>query len=90
MYNYTKKFFKKSVDIKLVLWYYNIRKKQENKTREVNKMNTIYTDKEYMNQGFSKEECPLIREHDLLVNRFETLTVEERERLMNLSSILKL
>lgn len=53
-------------------------------------MNTIYTDKEYMNQGFSKEECPLIREHDLLMNRLETLTTEERERVMYLSSILGL
>jgi hypothetical protein len=32
-------------------------------------LNTIYTDEEYMAQGFTAEECPKIRRHDELFNQ---------------------
>ncbi len=34
-------------------------------------LNTIYTDEEYMAQGFTAEECPKIRRHDELFNRYQ-------------------
>jgi hypothetical protein len=54
--------------------------------------NTIYTDEEYMAQGFTAEECPKIRRHDELFNRdqkskfynVEPLTKEEREEMYRL------
>jgi hypothetical protein len=33
-------------------------------------LNTIYTDEEYMAQGFTAEECPKIRRHDELFNQY--------------------
>ena len=55
-------------------------------------LNKIYTDKEYMEQGFTKEECPLIRKHDLLFNRYvlEGLTEKERDELEDLRVFLRL
>lgn len=41
--------------------------------------NTICTNEEYMKQGFTKEELPLIKMHDRLFNRFNTLTEDEKE-----------
>ena len=54
--------------------------------------NTIYTDEEYMAQGFTAEECPKIRRHDELFNRdqqsqfynVEPLTKAEREEMFRL------
>ena len=54
--------------------------------------NTIYTDEEYMAQGFTAEERPKIRRHDELFNRdqkskfynVEPLTKEEREEMHRL------
>ena len=34
-------------------------------------LNTIYTDEEYMAQGFTKEEVPMIRKHDELFNKYQ-------------------
>ena len=34
------------------------------------KLNTIYTDAEYIAQGFTAEEAPLIRKHDELFNEY--------------------
>jgi hypothetical protein len=50
------------------------------------KFNTINTDSEYMAQGFSKEEIPLIREHDRLFNLYilGCATEEESERMFYL------
>jgi hypothetical protein len=54
--------------------------------------NTIYTDTEYMAQGFTAEECPKIRRHDELFNRdqlsqfcnVEPLTEAETEEMFRL------
>lgn len=48
------------------------------------KKNTIYTDKEYMAQGFSAFEVPMIRRHDELFNRRDELTDEERNEMYTL------
>ena len=62
-------------------------------------LNKIYTDEEYMAQGFEGWEVPLIRKHDELFNKYELekdndLTEEEKEELINeiyaLAKILKL
>lgn len=37
------------------------------------KYNIIYTDKEYMAQGFTREEVPMIRKHDELYNEYTAL-----------------
>ena len=55
-------------------------------------INKIYTDAEYMAQGFTADECPKIRRHDELFNRWAMceyynvppLTEEENEELDNL------
>ena len=59
--------------------------------------NTIYTLEEYEKQGFTKEESPLAREHDILHNRIvlgECKSMEEyektRARLFELIEILGL
>lgn len=44
------------------------------------KLNTIYTDEEYMAQGFTKEECAKVRRSDELYNKYkleEELSEEE-------------
>lgn len=52
-------------------------------------LNKIYTDEEYMAQGFKAWEVPLIRKHDELFNAYQldkasgTLTEEEREERVN-------
>lgn len=55
-------------------------------------LNKIYTNEEYMKQGFSVEEVPLIREHDLLFNKWqlEGLTEAEDERIDYLVKVLDL
>ena len=55
-------------------------------------LNEICTDAEYMEQGFTIEEVPLIREHDLLFNkwRLEGLTEEENQRMDYLIQYLDL
>jgi GMP synthase PP-ATPase subunit len=70
------------------------REEQTSKRKELKIMyqNTIYTDEEYMAQGFTAEECPKIRRHDELFNRdqkskfynVEPLTKEEREEMYRL------
>ena len=55
--------------------------------------NTIYTDKEYMAQGFTAEEVPMIRRHDILFNQYKRngfLTAEEEAELMHLIKVLKI
>lgn len=39
--------------------------------------NTIFTDKEYMAQGFTHEEVPMVRRSDELFNRRDEWTEEE-------------
>lgn len=52
-------------------------------------LNKIYTDEEYMAQGFKTWEVPLIRKHDELFNKYQLekasdlLTEEEREERVN-------
>ena len=56
-------------------------------------MNTIYTEKEYMEQGFTATEVPMIIAHDLLYNEWvkggkvDTLLAE---RIAELSDKLNL
>lgn len=55
--------------------------------------NTIYTDEEYMAQGFTAEEVPMIRRHDILFNQYKRdgfLTEEEEAELMHLIKVLKI
>lgn len=55
-------------------------------------LNTIYTDKEYMAQGFTAQEVPMIREHDILVNQYLLGEIEEDAlyRIEELANILGL
>lgn len=55
-------------------------------------LNTIYTDKEYMVQGFTAQEVPMIREHDILVNEYQLGEVGEEvlERIEELANMLGL
>ena len=55
-------------------------------------LNKICTDEEYMKQGFSRQEVPLIREHDELFNKWqlEGLTEEEDDRMCYLIEYLGL
>ena len=55
--------------------------------------NKIYTDEEYMAQGFTAEEVPMIRRHDILFNQYKRngfLTAEEEAELMYLIKVLKI
>lgn len=54
--------------------------------------NTIYTDEEYMAQGFTAQEVPMIREHDILFNEYQIGKVgdEVLERIEELANILGL
>lgn len=54
--------------------------------------NTIYTLEEYVAQGFTVEEAPLAREHDILFNlsRDRELTEEEQERFFHIAELLVL
>ena len=55
--------------------------------------NKIYTDEEYMTQGFTAEEVPMIRRHDILFNQYKRngfLTAEEEAELMHLIKVLKI
>ena len=58
-------------------------------------MNKIYTKAEYIAQGFTLEELPLIREHDELVNKvaekgLENMTEIEGQRIEELAEKLGL
>ena len=55
-------------------------------------LNTIYTEKEYMAQGFTAQEVPMIREHDILFNQYQLGEVGEEvlERLEELANMLGL
>lgn len=48
------------------------------------KPNTIDTDEEYMAQGFTAEEVPMIRRHDILHNMANDKTIEEWEEMYEL------
>ena len=55
--------------------------------------NKIFTDEEYMAQGFTAEEVPMIRRHDILFNQYKRegfLPEEEMYELYHLAEILKL
>lgn len=45
------------------------------------KLNTIDTDEEYMAQGFTAEEVPMIRRYDVLHNMANDKTIEEWEEM---------
>lgn len=55
-------------------------------------LNKICTNEEYIQQGFTIEEVPLIREHDKLFNKYvlEGLTKEEYNRMCTLVEFLGL
>lgn len=54
--------------------------------------NKIYSDEEYMKQGFTKEECELVREHDVIFNSVQdgVATEGQRKRMYELANILGL
>ena len=63
------------------------------------KLNTIYTDAEYIAQGFTTKEVPLIRKHDKLFNEYtlkfgeywgDNLTDEQWEEYTELVKVLDL
>lgn len=63
------------------------------------KLNTIYTDAEYIAQGFTAEEVPLIRKHDELFNEYtlkfgdcwgNNLTDKQWEEYVELVKVLDL
>lgn len=55
-------------------------------------MNTIYTIEGYMAQGFTREEAPMVMEHDTLYNRYmaDEISEEEKERMFFLATVLGL
>ena len=55
-------------------------------------LNTIYTNEEYMAQGFTAQEVSMIREHDILFNEYQLGKVGEEalERIEELANILGL
>ena len=56
------------------------------------KYNTDYTTEEYLEQGFTLEEIPLVREHNILfdLDKDGLATEEQRERMFYLIDLLKL
>lgn len=44
------------------------------------KYNTIYTIEEYMNQGFTAEEAPKAKRHDILFNKYIDGIITEEEK----------
>lgn len=52
--------------------------------------NTIYTDNEYMNQGFTMQEVPKVRRHDELFNKGENRTEEETMEMVAIQKELGL
>lgn len=54
--------------------------------------NIIKTFEEYMKEGFTVEEAPLIQEHDILFNKYQDgeCTEAEVERMFDLVEILSL
>lgn len=55
--------------------------------------NKIYTDEEYIAQGFTAEEVPMIRRHDILFNQYKRdgfLNEEEEAEMFRLIEILKI
>ena len=70
---------------------YNKDNKRERKERK-KKMtyNKIYTDAEYMAQGFTKEEVPMIRRHDELFNMWKDGNITEEEKTEMYDLIKKL
>lgn len=54
--------------------------------------NIIKTFEEYMKEGFTAEEAPLIQEHDILFNKYQDgeCTEAEGERMFDLVEILGL
>lgn len=56
------------------------------------KKNTIYTDAEYMAQGFKAWEVPMIRRHDELFNMWVDgiITEEQEEEMVTLQKQLGL
>lgn len=53
-------------------------------------MNTIFTDEEYMAQGFTAEEVPMVRRSDVLFNCRDEWTEEEAEEYYELVTKLGL
>ena len=53
-------------------------------------MNKIYSNEEYMNQGFTREEVEKVRRSDELFNNWDNLTEEEKEEYYALVEELRL
>ena len=54
--------------------------------------NTIFTEEEYLAQGFTREEYPMINRHDELFNKYKDneITEEEKEEMWTLAKKLNL
>lgn len=52
--------------------------------------NTIFTDAEYMKQGFTAQEVPMVRRHDVLFNKGEERTEEETKEMVAIQKELGL
>ena len=53
-------------------------------------LNIIYTDNEYMAQGFTAQEVPKVRRHDELFNKGEDRTEEETMEMVAIQKELGL
>ena len=53
-------------------------------------MNKIYSNEEYMSQGFTREEVAKVRRSDELFNNWDNLTEEEKEEYYALVEELRL
>lgn len=61
-------------------------------TSDSNTKNTVFTIGEYILQGFTPEEAPLAREHDILFNRYhsEGITSAELAKMYAITKVLGL
>ena len=87
-----KSFFKKVLTIVPFDVILNSRKQQENNLKGEISMtqNIIYTDNEYMAQGFKAQEVPKVRRHDELFNKGEDRTEEETMEMVAIQKELGL
>lgn len=53
-------------------------------------MNTVYTIEEYIAQGFTKEEAPIVRKTDIMFNNWDSLTDIEKEHYYAMCKWLRL
>lgn len=52
--------------------------------------NKIYSLTEYVAQGFSEDEAPLVKKHDILFNMGDNKTKEQKAEMLHLADVLGL